>query len=173
MWLVTVLQRERGGQVLLQQWGLLDLGNQGGVDSLLVGDSLSLDLVLGKLLVEESGLGLLGLGGLLSGEVGGVVLGHVDRLDVNLGGGGDDVTSVNSSQWDTVDLEWARHQQGVVLQVLQVHNSLASESTGQQDQHGTGHDRRTQLVWASSLSSLLWDERVWGWVPLWLLYVSI
>lgn len=155
--LVTALQGEGGGQVLFQQWGFLNLRQQSGIDGLLVSHLLGLDLFLWLFFVEEVGFGLLGLRGLLSGKVSNVVLGHVNTRNVNLGGGSDHVTSVNSSQWHTVDLEWTSHQQGVVLQVLQVHNSLTSESTGKENQHGTWGDRGTQLVRTLGLSSDLWS----------------
>lgn len=154
---------------MLQQWGLLDFSQQSSVDSLLVSDSLGLDFLLWLFFVEEVLLGLLGLWSLLSGKVSNVVLGNVNRVDSDLGGGGNDVTSVHSSQWNTVNLEWTGDQQGVVFQVLQVDNSLTSESTSQQDQDGTWNNGGTQLVWAIGLSALLGDEGVFAWVPLWLL----
>jgi len=173
VWLVTALQGERGRQVLLQQWGLLYLRQQGSVDRLLVGNSLSLDLLLWLLLVEEVSLGLLGLWSLLSGKVLNVVLGNINTRNRHLGGGGNDVTGVDSSQWNTVDLERTGDQQGVVLQLLQEDNSLTSETTSQQDQDGTWNDRGTQLVWVSGLSGLLSDGRVCTWVPLWLLEMLV
>jgi hypothetical protein len=81
-------------------------------------------------------------------------------------GGGNNVSGVDSSQGNTVDLEWARDQQGVVLQVLQVDNSLASESTGQEDQDSAWNQRGSQLLWARSLSGLLGDWSVLSLVPL-------
>lgn len=156
VWLVTGLQREGGGQVLFQQWGFLDFGQQSRVDGLLVGDLLSLDFFLWLFFVEEVSFGLLGLWSLLSGKVLNVVLGNVNGGDVNLGGGGDHVTRVDSSQWHTVNLEWTGDQQGVVLQVLQVHDSLTSESTGKENQDGTWGDGSTQLVRTLGLSSGLW-----------------
>lgn len=166
VWLVAVLQAERGSQVLLQQWGLLDLSQQRSVDLLLVSNSLSLDLSWAGGLLKESSLRLLFSGWLLSSEVCDVVLGGVDTRDGNLGGGGNDVTRVDSSQWNTVNLEWTRNQQGTVLERLQVDDSLTSESTGQQNQNGTWDQGGTQFLWTSNVSVLLWDWSVLRLVPL-------
>ena len=129
VWSVTVLQRERSSQVLLQQRSLLDLHQQSLVNDLLVLDSLSLQLS-NLLLWEQVSLSLLLLSQLVvSSEVLDVELRDIDGLDGDSSGSSDDVTGIDSSEWDTVDLEWARDQQSVVLQVLQVNDPLASETT--------------------------------------------
>ena len=166
MGLVTRLQREGRAQVLLEQGGLLDGGQQSGVDLLLVVDSFGLDFLLGGVFVEEGGFGLLVLGGLFAGEVGDVELGDVDTGDVDLGRGGNDVSGVDSSQGDTVDLEGTGDQQGVVFEVLKVHHSLAAETTGEEDEHGTRGDRGPELVGTSNLSRNTGDAGVLGTVEL-------
>ena len=129
VWSVTVLQRERSSQVLLQQRSLLDLHQQSLVNDLLVLDSLSLQLS-NLLLWEQVSLSLLLLSQLVvSSEVLDVELRNIDGLDGDSSRSSDDVTGIDSSEWDTVDLEWTRDQQSVVLQVLQVNDPLASETT--------------------------------------------
>ena len=131
MWLFTALQREGSSQVLLQQWGLLDLSQQSLVHNLLVFNTFSLDFLLWLFFTEEVGFSLLLSSQLFSGEVSRVELFDGDTFQRDSGRSGDNVTRVNSSQWNTVDLEWARDQQSVVFQVLQVDDSLTSETTSQ------------------------------------------
>lgn len=97
-------------------------------------------------------LGLLSLleeslsGGLLLGLLGGEVLGLGDLLDlggveagdVDLVGGGDDVSGVDSSQGDTVDLEGTGDQEDTLVESLEEDDALAAEATGEEDQDGTG-----------------------------------
>ena len=129
MWLVTVLQGEGGSQVLLQQWSLLDFSQQSLVDDFLVFHTFSLDF-LDLLFWEQVSFLLLLLGQFFLGKVFHVELGNVDGVDSNLSGSGNDVLGVDSSQWDTVDLEWTGDQQSVVFQMLQVDDSLTSETAG-------------------------------------------
>ncbi|KAH3665050.1 hypothetical protein OGATHE_003865 [Ogataea polymorpha] len=65
-----------------------------------------------------------------------VELGQVKAVKRHFGGGGNDVSGVDSSQRNTVDLEWAGNKKGVVLKVLQVDNPLASESSSKKNQNG-------------------------------------
>lgn len=91
-------------------------------------------------LLEEGLLAGLVLGGIAS-EVCGlrdlVDLGLVDTGKVDLLGGGDDVSGVDASQGDTVDLEGAGDEENTLVEGLEEHDALASESTSQQDENGT------------------------------------
>lgn len=90
-------------EVALQVRSGGDGGKESGIDALLVSLSLLGGGVLLLGLLEDTFLGL--LGGLGSLEVGVVdVLGDGDLGDINRGGGGDDLGSDGSSEWDTVDL---------------------------------------------------------------------
>lgn len=142
MGLITGLEREVRGQVLLEKRGLLDLGDESSVDILLVRDSLSLELLL-LTLGEELLLGLL-LGG-RSGEVGGGELVGLDTGNVDLGGGSNDVSGVDSSERNTVDLEGAGDEQSAVLKRLEEDNSLASESASKENEDSAGNKRRSDL----------------------------
>lgn len=136
----------------------------------LVFDSFSLDFLLWLVFVEEVGFSSLLSWQLFSGEVSDVELFSVNTFQGDSGRGSNDVTSVDSSQWNTVNLEWTGNQQGVVFQVLQVDNSLTSETTSQQNQDGTWDQGGTQLLWSSGLSGLLWSWDFFSWIPLLSLY---
>lgn len=137
------------------------------VNNLLVLNSFRLDLLLWGGFVEKVSLGFLVLVGLFSGKVGNVEFGNVNFVNVNLGRSGNDVLGVDPSKWNTVHFERTRNQEGVVLKVVKVYNSLSSETTSQKNQHGSWGDGRSKLLWASGLSRLLLDRNVLSWVPFW------
>lgn len=97
--------------------------------------------------------------GVLAGSLGLGEVGVVDGLgdgntgQVNLGRGSDNVGLSDSSQRDTVESEGTRDEQETRVQLLQEDNSLASESTGQEDKDGTGGDRGSELGLAGGLSA--------------------
>lgn len=163
---ITLVEAERSSKVLLEKRGLLDLSKQSLVDVLLIGNSLGLDFLLGSLVTEELLLGSRRLGLLLSSKVGNVELGSINGRDINLGGSGDHISGVDSSNGDTVNLEGARDQQSVVLQRLQVNNSLASESASKDDQNSTGYERRSKRSGLSGLSSSLRSRGRLSGIPL-------
>lgn len=109
-------------------------------------------------LLEESLLGLL-LGLLLLGEV--VSLGDlledllVNSLEIDLGAGGDDVAVVHSSERDTIDLEGTSHEEDTLRQMLQENNTLATETTSQEDQDGTRLEAFPELRRLNALANLL------------------
>lgn len=101
---------------------------------------------------ESSYLGLLSLleesllTSLLLGLLGGEVLGLGDLLnlllveagDVDLVGGGDDVSGVDSSQGDTVDLEGAGDEEDTLVEGLQEDDTLATEAASEEDEDSAG-----------------------------------
>jgi hypothetical protein len=99
--------------------------------------------------------------GLLAGRLGLGEVGVVDGLrdgdtgQVDLGGGGDNVGLGDSSQGDTVESERTRDEEETGIELLQEDDSLASESTGQEDEDGTGGDGRSELGLADGLSASL------------------
>jgi len=141
--LVTLPQAEGAGEVGGQQIHLLDVGNQSLVDGLLVGGAAAVDLLLLGLLslLEESLLTSLLLG-LLGGEVLGLGdllnLALVEAGDVDLVGGGDDVSGVDSSQGDTVDLEGAGDEEDTLVEGLQEDDTLATEAASEEDEDSAG-----------------------------------
>ena len=97
-------------------------------------------LLLG--LSEESGLGLvtslLGLLGLLEGGVGDLV--ELDTRNIELSRSLDHVSTVHSSQRNTVDLERTSDEEKTRGQSLQENNALASVRSGEDDQNSAWFD---------------------------------
>lgn len=164
---VTLGEGPGSSDVLGEVVDLLDVGQQGGVNGLLlrlplVGQELLLLTFTEELLLLGFLAGSLGLG-----EVGVVDgLGNGNTGQVNLGGGGDNVGLGDSSQGDTVESERTRDEQETGIELLQEDDSLSSESTGQEDEDGTGGDGRSELGLADSLSAGLGLGDILGGVEL-------
>lgn len=109
-------------------------------------------------LLEESLLASLLLS-LLGGEV--LWLGDLLNLllvqtgDIDLEGGGDDISGVDSSQGNAVDLEGTSDEENTLVKSLEENNTLAAEATGEEDQNGTGLERLSGRPSANGLSDLL------------------
>lgn len=143
MGLVTLSQAEGASEVASQQVHLLDVGDQGLVDGLLVGSTAAGDLLLlGLLSLLEESL----LTGLLLGLLGSEVLGLRDLLDlllieagdVDLVGSGDDVSGVDSAEGNTVDLEGAGDEEDALVKGLQEDDTLATETASEEDEDSAG-----------------------------------
>jgi hypothetical protein len=165
MWLVALAKAERRSQIAGEVVDLLDVGQEGLVNSLLVRYPaaghllLLLNLSAPRLqhpkTVQLSYLCLLALleesllAGLLLGLVGGEVLGGGNLVDLGLGdtrqvdleGCGDDVSRVDATEGDTVDLEGAGDEEDALVEGLEKDDALATEATGKEDQDGTGLER--------------------------------
>jgi len=152
---VALLDGEDGAEVAgedLTVLVLLDGGDDGGVDLLLEGNTLIGDLLLAGggglsiLLSEEAsgGLGLLFL--LLAGEDLLVDLLEelgVDGGEIDLGGGGDDVTTVDTTEGNTVVLVGAGDDEGVLvlsIDVLEDDAVATTEAASEHDGDGAGGD---------------------------------
>lgn len=113
---------------------------------------------LGLLALLEEGVGASLLLGLLGGEV--LWLGDLVNLllveagDVDLVGGGNDVSGVDAAEGDAVDLEGAGDQQDTLLKVLEEDDALATEAAGEEDQDGAGLERLAGRPGADSLADL-------------------
>jgi hypothetical protein len=176
VWPVGGAKAEARGEVVDEVSLLLNVGQKGLVDGLLV-----LNAVLGGLLLllqllvrfaysasDAAYLGLLALleESILSGLVCGLVLGEVallrglvqdtliDTLDVDGGGGSNDITGVNSSQRNAVNLERTGNEEDTLGKVLEDNDTLATEATSEEDDDGTGLEGSTGLSRASSLTGL-------------------
>lgn len=160
VWAVTLAEREGGGEVGDEELLLLDDGEDGLVDNLLVGGAGGRwHLLLWRLsvfaflcsymrksylwllaLLEELGLASL-LGGTLASEV--LLAGDLlDLLGINTGdidlvGGGDNVAGVDAADWDTVDLEWASDEEDTLVKVVQEDDALATETASEEDENGS------------------------------------
>jgi len=126
-----------------QVGGGLNGGEDAGVDGLLVFLALSGGGVFGLGRLEDSFLG--GFGSLGTLEVGVVdTLWDLDRGDVDLGGGGDDVGGGNTSQRHTVNLVGASDEGKAGVQLLQENASLSTVGSGEKDAYGTGGEGSTE-----------------------------
>lgn len=100
---------------------------------------------LGRLSLLEKGL----LAGLVLGLVGDKVLGLRDLVNllgvearkVDLVRGGDDVSRVDPSQRNTVDLEGAGDEKDTLVEGLDENDALAAEAAGEKNEDGSGLER--------------------------------
>ena len=176
MWPVGGAEAEAGGKVVNKVSLLLDVGKKGLVDGLLV-----LNAVLGGLLLllhllvlfvyGTTGVAYLRLLALLEESilarlVCGLVLGEVallggllqdtliDTLDVDGGRGSNDIAGVYSSQRNAVNLEGTGDEENTLGKVLEENDTLAAETTGEEDDDGTGLEGGTGLRRANTLTGL-------------------
>jgi hypothetical protein len=176
VWPVRGAEAEAGGKVVDEVSLLLDVGQKSLVDSLLVLNAVLSGLLLLSHLsvlfihdaIEAAYLGLLALleESILARLVSGLVLGEVavlasllqdtliDTLDVDGGGGSNDIAGVDSSQRNTVDFERTGNEEDTLGQVLEENDALAAETTSEEDDDGTGLEGGTGLRRASSLTGL-------------------
>ena len=142
---VSLGESERGLEVLGEVVDLLDGGDDGLVNVLLLLLPLGAESLSALLLGEELSLLVGRLGGLGLGEVGVVDgLGHLDGSNVDLGRGRDHVRLSDSSEGDTVDRSGARDEQETRVELLEEHDSLASVSSGEEDQDSSRGDRGSE-----------------------------
>lgn len=107
---VSLLKAEAGSKVLLEKGSLLDLTDKHLVDALLVLYSFGLDLLLGRFITKELLLGSRALGLLFSCKVSHVEFLNINRTNVDSSGSGNNVSSVYSSNRNTINLEGSRNQ---------------------------------------------------------------
>jgi hypothetical protein len=103
---------------------------------------------------------------ILTRLVGGLVLGEVtvradlvqnlgvNALQVNRGGGGNDISGVYPSQRNAVDFEGTGDKENTLGQVLEENDTLAAETTSEEDNDGTGLKRSSGFRRACGLASL-------------------
>lgn len=93
-------------------------------------------------LLEESLLTLLLLALLFPGEVLGLgdLFEHlgIQTAEIDFCGGRNDISSIHSSDGNAIDLEWAGDEESAFLQVLEENDALATETTSEEDENGTG-----------------------------------
>ena len=98
------------------------------------------------------------MGGLVLGEVA-VFAGLLQNLlihtlQVNLGGGSNDISGVDPSQGNTVNFERTGNEENTLGKVLEEDNTLAAETTSEEDNDGTGLEGLTGLRRADGLAGL-------------------
>jgi hypothetical protein len=108
-------------------------------------------------LLEESILARL-VCGLVLGEVtllGGLLQDTlIDTLDVDGGGGSNNVAGVDAAQRNAVNLEGTGDEENTLGQVLEDNDALATETTSEEDYDGTGLEGGADLRRAGSLAGL-------------------
>ena len=87
------------------------------------------------------------LGGLLQDSL-------VDTLDVDGGGGSDDIAGVYAAQRNAVNLEGTGDEENTLGKVLEDNDTLATETTSEEDDDGTGLEGGADLRGAGSLTGL-------------------
>lgn len=78
----------------------------------------------------------------------------VQTGDIDLVRGGDDISGVDSSQGNTVDLEGAGDEENTLVEGLEEDDALAAEATGEEDQDGAGLERLPGSPRADGLADL-------------------
>ena len=109
--------------------------------------SLLEESILARLLLSLVGGEVLGLGDLIN-------LLLVEAGDVDLVGGGDDVSGVHSSQRNAVNLEGSGDEENTLVESLQEDDSLSSEAASEEDEDGTGLEGLARSPRSDSLANL-------------------
>ena len=159
MGLIVLGEREAGSEVRGDldgggslSGGLLEVGNNGGVNGLLEGNSLGGDLV-GDLGGTKPGCVSEALVTVSSSEGGVGDLGGVNTGEIDLGGGGHGVNLVDTLDGDTVNLVRSSDEEESGVKSLEHDNSLSSESTGEEDEDTSSFESSSELGGVVSLGS--------------------
>jgi len=78
----------------------------------------------------------------------------VNTADIDLCPGSNDVAGVDTSERNTVDLEWTSDEEDTLRQVLEEDDTLAAETTSEENEDGTGLKSWARLPCANSLAGL-------------------
>ena len=134
-----------GSKVVLQKRSCLNSLEYGSINLLLV----SLALIgnnsgLGSIIGEESFLTIGRLFG-NTGKVGIVDVGYIDSTNINLGGGSNNISLVDTTEGDTIDLVGSSNKKKSRLQCLQADNTLTTETSREEDADSSGGEGGTDL----------------------------
>mmetsp|Transcript_10604 Transcript_10604/g.21189 ORF Transcript_10604/g.21189 Transcript_10604/m.21189 type:complete len:209 (-) Transcript_10604:42-668(-) len=142
---VVLSKGKVGSKVVLQQRSGLNSLEDGGIHLLLVSLALVRDNSgLGGIIGEESFLTIGRLGG-GTGKVGIGNAGHIHSTDIDLGGGSNHISLVDTTEGNTVDLVGSSHKKKTRLQCLQADNTLSTEASREEDADGSGGEGATDL----------------------------
>ena len=124
--------------------GFLEVGDDGGIDGLLDGNSFGGDLV-GSFLSSESRSTSEALVSVGSGEgsIGNLV--NVNTGEIDLGGGSDGVNLVDALKRDTVDLVGSGDKEEAGVESLEENDALSTETSGEEDENAAGFESLTEL----------------------------
>lgn len=70
---------------------------------------------------------------------------RIDAGKIDLVGSGDNIAGVDSSERNTVNLEWAGNKEDTLIEVLEENDARATETTSEKDENGSGDE-----AWARS-----------------------
>ena len=140
---VVLSKRELGSKVVLHQGSLVNSLQDGSINLLLV----SLTGVNGSLglVVSEETLLAISISRVNTGEVGIVDLGNIGTRDINLGRGSHNISLVDTTERNTVDLVWSSDKEKSRLKGLKAHNTLSTETSSEEDADGSWGEGSTDL----------------------------
>jgi hypothetical protein len=144
VWPVTALKSKSGGKISLEL--IRESRKKSSINSFLVGNifcgksSLLLFLCEETFLVTLFALLLLG-----RAEVRVIKLGAIYFRNINLGGGGNNVSLVNAAKRDAIKLERSSDQEKARGELSKEYNTLSLEATGQEDEDGARGDGSAKL----------------------------
>merc|ERR1712048_1281247 len=144
---LAVSQSKVRSQIVDHMRNFFSSGDDGSINGFLVFFSLGRSRVDGLLLLEDFTLVLLILSVQFDSSKVFVVnsFGDGDGAQFEFGGSGQDVFLVNSSEWDTVDLEGSGNQKQTALQLFQENSPLTSVSAGNQNNDGAWNQTGLQF----------------------------
>mmetsp|Transcript_8449 Transcript_8449/g.12765 ORF Transcript_8449/g.12765 Transcript_8449/m.12765 type:complete len:215 (-) Transcript_8449:8-652(-) len=142
---VVLSKGKVGSKVVLQQRSSLNSLEDGGIHLLLVSLALIRDNSgLGGIIGEESFLTIGRLGG-GTGKVGIGNAGHINSTNIDLGGGSDNISLVDTTEGNTVNLVGSSHKEKTRIQCLQADNTLSTEASREEDTDGSGGEGGADL----------------------------
>lgn len=78
----------------------------------------------------------------------------IHTLQINLGRSGDDISGIDPSEGNTVDFEGTSDEENTLGKVLKDDNTLATETTSEEDNDGTRLERLAGLCGTDGLAGL-------------------
>lgn len=92
---------------------------------------------------------------LLPGKVGIVELAYINASDIDFGGSSNNISCIDSTDWNTIDLEGASDEENSLGEVLQQDNALSTETASKDDEYGTRLKGWAEGGWPAGLAGLI------------------
>ena len=161
VWPITAAESEPGSKISLEL--ITQSAQQRGIHSLLVGHIVSRKLSLLLLLCKETLLialcALLLLG---SAEISIIELGNVHGRCIYLGGGGNNISLVDATEGNSVQLERSGNQEETRRELSEEHYTLSLETTSKENENSAGGDGRAQLCGVADNATVNGLRRILG-----------
>lgn len=142
---VVLSKRELGSKVVLHQGSLVNSLQDGSINLLLVSLTGVTDNSSLRLVVSEETLLTVSISRVDTSEVGIVDLGNIGTRDINLGRGSHNISLVDTTERNTVDLVWSSDKEKSRLKGLKAHNTLSAETSSEEDADGSWGEGSTDL----------------------------